>query len=271
MSTLIVASSFQRIVEDCIAGEITKEKALKLLKNKYNSACINIKEALGIDHISFCCYVPCDLDEWIKVCDGAERHNHSPDRIDCDNKIQYVIEKVSARYKDYDLNIGNATGEVYAEVHQIQNFCRENREIEDLYKKSQDEIEGVSDNEKMADVPQYILRPEETPENIQKEIERTIAILLKEQKIIKHKNNKDNSISYWIAETETVSKIQCSLKAKLKSEEIIIPKNEHIDDFIKKHLRSQKGNPLSETVRMANKRAERAKPKNTEQKRINTN
>jgi hypothetical protein len=153
------ALSFQRIVEDCIAGQVLKERALKLLESKYKSALIDIKEAFGKDRQSFCHYVPCDFDQYIKICDSAERNKPMPERLVNDNIIQKVIDKVTATYKKNDLESGKVTVEVYQEVHQIQNWCRENDELTKWYEKCKSEIEGIPDTPQQKEntpQPKYI-------------------------------------------------------------------------------------------------------------------
>jgi hypothetical protein len=146
--SILEAGVFQRVVEDYIAGQLSKEQALKLLESKYKSALINIKEAFGKDHQSFCCYVPCDFDQYIKICDGAERNKPMSECLVNNNSnkiIQKIIDKVAATYKKSDLESGNVVVEVYQEVHQIQNWCRENRELTKWYEKYKTDIEATPD------------------------------------------------------------------------------------------------------------------------------
>jgi hypothetical protein len=142
-SSSIAVVSFQKIVEDCIAGILSKERALKLLESKYKSSVIDIKEAFGEDFHSFCCYIRCDFDKYIKICDGAERNKPLYERLAYNNVIQKVIEKVETAYKENGLESEDAVRDVYQEVHQIQNWCRENRELEKWYEKCKADIEAL--------------------------------------------------------------------------------------------------------------------------------
>jgi hypothetical protein len=245
MLNLLVASSFQGILEDCIEGRISKEQALGLLKIKYDSAHINIKDTLGKDHISFCSYVPCEFNEWIKICDGAERHNPAPNRIGWDNKIQQVIDKVTAKYKENDLEYGKVFSEVYAEVHQIQNFCRENREIEGLYKECRVKIEKLPDNEKKADES---LRLEGTSENTQNEIENVIKLLINTSKVVKREPRKikDKTLpeEYWI--NTSVNDVLDFLTLNINVGTIKI--TEPIT-FMKTYLKGKKGGLISDSFK----------------------
>jgi len=140
-----VEASFNQVLEDCISGKLIKEQALKLLENKYKSAYVDIKQKFGKDRQSFCCYVPCDFEEWIEICDDTERNKPFHERKHSDAKIQRVINKYTAECKKNELKSKDCIIDVYSEVHQIQNWCRENRETKELYEKYKAEIEGKQD------------------------------------------------------------------------------------------------------------------------------
>jgi hypothetical protein len=171
-------ASFNQVLEDYISGKIIKEQALELLESRYKSAYLDIKQEFGKDRQSFCCYVPCDFEKWIEICDGAERNKPFPERKNYEDKIQRVIEKYAAECGKNDLESGDCVAEVYSEVHQIHNWCRENREITELYDKYRAKIEVLP-----GAIQQQTTKQIDTPDKIQTEIDRTIALLLKEKYI----------------------------------------------------------------------------------------
>jgi len=140
-----VEVSFNQVLEDCISGKLLKEQALELLENKYKSAYVDIKQKFGKDRQSFCCYVPCDFEEWIKICDGAERSKSFSEKKHNNNKIQKVIDEYTAVCGKNELESESCIVGVYKEVYEIQNLCRENQETKELYEKYRAEIEGRQD------------------------------------------------------------------------------------------------------------------------------
>jgi len=141
--SLPVEVGFNQVLEDCISGKLLKAQALELLENKYKTAYVDIKQKFGKDRQSFCCYTKYDFEKWIEICDGAERNKPLPERKYNDDIIQRVIEKYAADCKKNDLESGDCVGEIYNEVHQIQNWCRENQETNELYEKYKVEIEAL--------------------------------------------------------------------------------------------------------------------------------
>jgi hypothetical protein len=256
MSTLSEASFYQTL-EDCISGKILKEQALELLKSKHKSALIDIKQKFGKDRQSLCCYVPCDFDEWIKICDGSERSKPFPERKYKDDLIQRVIDKYAAECRKNDLESGDCVSEVYSEVNQIQNWCRENREITELYEKYKAEIQVLPETNHQQTGKQL-----DTPEKIQIEIDRTISILLKDNKIKGAKTKKGN-IEYRIS--TLVPQLQTYLKMKKKNGIILLPEIENIDDFIIQYVKNKKGDSLYDAIRASNdrKKKQAAKIQNT--------
>ena len=150
MSVSSTEMRFVQVVDDYIAGKMTKEQTLELLKSRYEAVHKDIRKELGEDHISFCCYVPCEFEEWIEICDGAERNKPLPDRLNNGKIIQNVIDKVTANYRDV-LKLENweskADCEIWQEVHHIQSLCRENREITEYYEKYVLEIKSIFDTQ----------------------------------------------------------------------------------------------------------------------------
>jgi len=140
-----VEASFNQVLEDCITGKLLKEQALELLDNKYKSAYVDIKQKFGKDRQSFCCYVPCDFEEWIKICDGAERNKSFSEKKHNNNKIQKVIDEYTAVCGKNELESERCIVEVYKEVYEIQNLCRENQETKELYEKYKAEIKKIPD------------------------------------------------------------------------------------------------------------------------------
>ncbi|MFP3089187.1 hypothetical protein LQZ21_02535 [Treponema sp. TIM-1] len=84
------------------------------------------------------------------------------------------------------------------------------------------------------------------PETVQVEIDKTIAMLLKECLIKKVKNE------YRI--TTLLSKIQATLKIKKMDNLITYPEIEEIDNFIITYLKSKKGNSLQDALRVEKNR-----------------
>jgi hypothetical protein len=251
---------FVQVVDDCIVGKITKKQALELLKSRYESVYKNIKKELGEDHISFCCYVPCEFEDWIEICDRAERNKPLSDRLENGKIIQNVIDKVTTNYREV-LELENweskADNEVWQEVHQIQNLCRENREIAEYYEKCVDKIMALQADD--VSLPQLVSEEAKSPEWIKNQIQKTLDILCID-KYIETFTRKDGSIEYRINETTT--KIQETLKAKKMINQILLPEINDIDDFIINHLRSGVGNSLKDAMRTK---------KNREHKRTKSN
>jgi hypothetical protein len=153
---------FHQLADGCITGKKSKEQALQQLLIIYNSVYKDIKKELGEDHISFCCYVPCKFDKWIKICDGAERNKSRDSKwMTSHNIIQKVIEKVTAKYKEnvlaeLDKAESVATSDVMKEVNDIQNMCRENRRLKELYKIYKTKIENMPEKLQTLDrMPEY--------------------------------------------------------------------------------------------------------------------
>jgi hypothetical protein len=241
-SSSIAAVSFQKIVEDCIAGTLLKERALKLLESKYKSSVIDIKEALGEDFQSFCCYVPCDFDEYIKICDGAERNKPKSERLVNDKIIQKVIEKVTAAYKKNDLESGKVVIEVYQEVHQIQNWCRENRELAKWYEKCKADIDAL---------PDILSQKVNVAKN---NIDMAIDLLIDYSYIkkIEKRKIKDKIIpeEYWII--TSVKDVMGFLEEKKRADKI------HIGDiktFMKTKLKGKKGGSIANSFKTEKSKA----------------
>jgi hypothetical protein len=241
--------SFNQVLEDYISGKLLKEQALELLENKYKTAYVDIKQKFGKDRQSFCCYIKYDFEKWIEICDGAERNKPFLERKYNDDKIQRVIENYVAECNKNDLESGDCIGEVYSEVHQIQNWCRENQETKKLYEKYKAEIEALPET-----IYQKTTEYLDTPEKIQTEIGKTIAILLKKN-YIKKVNTKTNNIEYRI--TDKVPKLIEFLKIKKNNGEIKLPEIKDIDDFLIKHVRNKKGDTLSDAIRVNKWRKEK--------------
>jgi len=258
MSSTIIAGSFHSVLDDCINGKLSKKQGIKLLEQKYKSASKEIKEEFGEDSIgmSFCCYVPCDFNKWIDICDGAERNKP------CDikwknshNIIQKVIDKVTSKYLENMLGTPKnaemeALNDVMSEVHNIQNLCRYNREITEIYKKYKaiiNELPNISTKQNKntsQDIIQILL--DYIPPKVKKH----------EGKKIKEKIFQD---TYWI--TTSVPDVQSFLEGKQKSGEIII---DDIPAFINTYLRGIKGGDPSRSYI-----TEKSKKKKQKQQALN--
>jgi len=238
--------SFNQVLEDCISGKLLKEQALELLESKYKTAYVDIKQKFGKDRQSFCCYTKYDFEKWIEICDGAERNKPLPERKYNDDIIQRAIEKYAAECKKGDLESGGCVVEVYNEVHEIQNWCRENAETKELYEKYKAEIEKISEV-----IHQQITEAQDRAEKIKTETERTIAILLKADYIKKIKTT-NGDIEY--RKANTVKNIKEFLKLKKGNGTIIIPEINEIDAFMEEYLRNETGSSLYHAIRMNTKR-----------------
>lgn len=241
---------FHQILEDRIGKKYSKEQALELLKQRYELSCKDIRKELGDDAIgnSFCCYVPCKFEKWIKICNDAERNKpFSSKKLNARKTIQNVMDKVSSKYKENGLAgrkaESGAIADVSREVNQIQNLCRENSEISELYEKYKAEIKNI---QQISETPKPQLSEQITSDVVQREIERTLALLLKSSSVLRVKNN------YCI--TKTVPQIWEELKTKKELGKIEIPEIDTIDNFICLYLRDQKGLSLDDAVRAARNR-----------------
>jgi len=219
---------FVQIVDDCIAGKTIKKQALELLKNMYDSVYKNIKKEFGEDRVSLCCHGEYEFDAWIKICDGVERNKPRDSKWKTyHHQIQKVINNYEADCGKVDLESGDCAGEVFHEVHQIQNLCRENRELTELYEKYKAKIKNLPA------IPKKQIK--NTPEDI-------IQILLNHipPKVKQHegKKVKDKTFphTYWI--TTSIPDVESFLGEKQKSGEIVI---DDIRGFIETYLRGTKG------------------------------
>ncbi|MDR2941206.1 MAG: hypothetical protein LBV17_01250 [Treponema sp.] len=237
---MLEAGAFQQVVDDYISGKKSKDQSLQLLEYRYKSASINIRQHFGEDRIgaSYCCYVPCDFDEWIKICDDAERNRPLSERLRSSGKIQTAINKYQAKCKKNDLESGDCIVEVNQEVHEIQNLCRQNRELTNWYEECKAKIEALSD---------ILIKKKK---NTSREI---IHILLyhippkvkkHEPKLIK-KINKIIPAEYWIL--TSVEDVKFFLEGKQKSGEIEI---DDIPGFMKTYLKGKKGGDISASFRV---------------------
>jgi hypothetical protein len=254
MSVSSIEVLFMQVADDCIAGKITKEQAFQRLEIRYQSVYKDIKKELGEDHIGFCFCVPCDFKKWVNICDGVERNKPHDSKWKNSHKIiQNVIDKVTANYRDI-LGLedweSKADDEVWQEVHQIQNICRENREVKELYKKYEAKIKALPEV-----IHQQTIEHLDIPEKVQAAIEKTLAILVKEGliKVIKLKTGQNE---YRI--TTTVPKIKRILEVKKNEGEIMLPDIKGIDEFLIKHIKNKNGDTLKDAIR-TNKNREKKK------------
>ena len=240
MSSMLEAGAFQQVVDDCISGKMSIGQGLQLLKNRYDSAYINIRQHFEEDRIgtSFCCYVPCDFDEWIKICDDTERNKPLSESLKSGGKIQKAIDKYQAKCKKSDLESGDCIVEVYQEVHEIQNLCRQNKELTKWYEDCKAKIETLNDTP--------INQKKNTPKGIIRILLHHIPPKVKkhEQKFIKE-INKIVPEEYWIL--TSVKDVRFFLEEKQKSGEIEI---DDIPGFMKKYLKGKRGGYISASFRV---------------------
>ena len=242
---------FLQLVDNCIARKISKEQALQQLETLYKSIYKDIKNELGKDHISFYCYAlyknnECDFDKWVEICDGAERSKPLRERKYNEDIIQRVIDKYSAECKRNDLESGDCVSQVYSEVHQIQNICRENKELTELYEKYKAEIKTLQESKQ----PQIIEKLGD-PQWVKKQTERTLKLLCLDEhivEVIKENGTKDYHIN---SDAPTVQEF---LKTRKELGIIELPEIDDIDIFMIREMKSPTGNPLNASIRMIKNR-----------------
>jgi hypothetical protein len=118
----------------------------------------------------------------------------------------------------------------------------------------QPEIEqAISDLIQMIDADDKQRAEEQftTPEKVQREIDNTLAKLMRKGLIEKHNDQ------YWITITSTVPKIITELEFQKKWGNITVPEINDISTFIKVHIRDIQGKEILNTVDVAISRAKR--------------
>ena len=152
MPVLSAEALFSKIVDDCITGNISKEKALTKLKKKYESTLINIKKELHehFEIFAFHKYIKCDIDDYIKICDKIENSPSVQEREDYEEIIKVIIDGVKADCDFYgNKQQGDSTitsiRTVRNEVDKIRLLCRKNRERTELFEKHKTGIENIQE------------------------------------------------------------------------------------------------------------------------------
>jgi len=120
------------------------------------------QEVQELVNVMGCLSLELEIETQIAENVGISREEYNR-RIENDEEMPECIEKyreANRQRKIFEeklithelrerLESGNCIGEVYSEVHQIQNWCRENRETKELYEKYKAEIEGKQDQKEI--------------------------------------------------------------------------------------------------------------------------
>ena len=266
---------YKAIVADYKAEKYSsQEEALSILESQYFFSFIEIKKEMSKDFETYPFYrwLTGEIDEYIRVCEKSET-SLSSQMIDA---VIKGVQKSDENGDDPEMmrSYDEIAKLVYLQVNKVYDLCCKNRETKKLYVKYRAEIEAMQDKGKI-DFPQNTSGQLDNPEQIQRQIDKTIGILLKENYIKRTKNKKGN-IEYRITETTTTTEVIEALKTKKGMNVITLPEIKDAVNFVIKYLKSKNGNPIKDALRakkqrITNNKETPSKTKRNEQTRTDTN
>jgi hypothetical protein len=273
-----VIGLFQQVVKEANDKSLTREGAIQKLKELYESNLIDIKTELK-DHFEIFAFHNYlggtkSIEQYIDICNRLENSQSELERNNYETLIQQIINGVAADCRKYGRDEEadfTAILTVRDEIEKILALCCENRKVKELYEKYKDEIEVLFLKNGNEILPQQEIPQLGNPDWVQKQIDHTIALLLAEKYIKKHKIKGDD---FEYRPAKSVSKIIETLKAKKQLRFIVLPEVEDIEEFLITHVRSPKGNSLYDAIKEMHKREnkkETQQSKNSKQNRIKQN
>ena len=273
MSTLLMEQLLS-VIKEYREEKLSQEEALKSLEEKCKSATNENRQKMEtiVDKYKYYLDIRYSKDDFIHLYDKSVNAISELERNEYEGRLSrkiggILVERMSSVPPDEYETITEKDDEeikdrIFQDRSEIALLCQENRKITEDYLSCKAEVEILHYRKEKENFSPQKTHQLGNPQWIKEQIERTIA-LLEAVKYIKRVKNKEGDFEYRMIKKISVRKIQDTLKIKKMQELIILPEIENIDDFMKKHLKTNKGNLPHDAIKEANRRKNNLPPKRT--------